>query len=142
MTTDTACVLAALALAVVTLGRGDYPLGPVEVIRALTGGGDPAADFVVNELRLPRAVTALLAGAALALSGPVLQVRQSRHPRPHPGAATGALPAVAVGAGRRRPPGRPPPATPGGGPRLGGAPVRPGRGSSRTRPGSWAGGGP
>ncbi|MGW2548219.1 iron chelate uptake ABC transporter family permease subunit, partial [Kitasatospora sp. NPDC001574] len=73
VTTVTACVLAALALAVVTLGRGDYPLGPVEVIRALTGGGDPAADFVVNELRLPRVVTALLAGAALALSGAVLQ---------------------------------------------------------------------
>ncbi|WP_327674670.1 FecCD family ABC transporter permease [Kitasatospora sp. NBC_00458] len=101
----TACLLVALVLAVVTLGRGDYPLGPVEVVRALTGGGDPAADFVVNELRLPRVATALLTGAALALSGAVLQALV-RNPLGSPdilgltqGAATGALLVVAAGGG-------------------------------------------
>ncbi|MEV6976899.1 iron chelate uptake ABC transporter family permease subunit [Kitasatospora sp. NPDC093806] len=101
----TACVLTALALAVVTLGSGDYPLGPDEVIRALTGGGDPAADFIVNELRLPRVATALLTGGALALSGAVLQALV-RNPLGSPdilgltqGAATGALLAVTAGAG-------------------------------------------
>ncbi|MGV9269072.1 FecCD family ABC transporter permease [Kitasatospora sp. NPDC003701] len=100
-----ACLLAALALAVVTLGSGDYPLDPVEVIRALTGGGDPAADFIVNELRLPRVATALLTGAALALSGAVLQALV-RNPLGSPdilgvtqGAATGALLAVTAGGG-------------------------------------------
>ncbi|WP_043478819.1 iron chelate uptake ABC transporter family permease subunit, partial [Kitasatospora sp. MBT66] len=63
----TACLFTAAAVAVATLGSGDYPLTPGEVLSALTGGGDPAADFVVNELRLPRVVTALLTGAALAL---------------------------------------------------------------------------
>ncbi|MFJ4091121.1 FecCD family ABC transporter permease [Kitasatospora sp. NPDC089913] len=99
----TACLFTAIAVAVTTLGSGDYPLTPGEVIGALTGGGDPAADFVVNELRLPRVVTALLTGAALALSGAVLQALV-RNPLGSPdilgltqGATTGALLVVATG---------------------------------------------
>ncbi|MFJ8436090.1 FecCD family ABC transporter permease [Kitasatospora sp. NPDC094019] len=103
--TVTACVFTALAVAVATLGSGDYPLTPGQVLGALTGGGDPAADFVVNELRLPRVVTALLTGAALALSGAVLQALV-RNPLGSPdilgltqGATTGALLVVATGGG-------------------------------------------
>ncbi|MFE6745421.1 FecCD family ABC transporter permease [Kitasatospora purpeofusca] len=99
----TACLFTAAAVAVATLGSGDYPLTPGEVLSALTGGGDPAADFVVNELRLPRVVTALLTGAALALSGAVLQALV-RNPLGSPdvlgltqGATTGALLVVATG---------------------------------------------
>ncbi|TCP53635.1 iron complex transport system permease protein [Tamaricihabitans halophyticus] len=52
---------------------GDYPLGFVDVVRALAGGGDSYALFVVQELRVPRSVVALLVGVALGMSGAILQ---------------------------------------------------------------------
>lgn len=69
----TACTLVALAAAVLAIGSGDYPMSPVQVLRTLAGGGTPADAFILAELRLPRTVTALLAGGALGLSGAVLQ---------------------------------------------------------------------
>ncbi|MGC9665191.1 FecCD family ABC transporter permease [Planosporangium sp. 12N6] len=96
------CALAALGLGVLAIGSGDYPMGPVDVVRTLAGAGTPTDAFIVNELRLPRVVTALLAGAALALSGAVLQA-VVRNPLGSPdllgftrGAATGALTAIVV----------------------------------------------
>ncbi|WSJ71756.1 iron chelate uptake ABC transporter family permease subunit [Kitasatospora sp. NBC_01250] len=98
-----ASALLALLMSVLSLGSGDYPIGPAEVLRALTGGGSPAEDFIVNELRLPRVVTALLVGAALALSGALFQ-SLVRNPLGSPdvlgvtqGAATGALLVVVAG---------------------------------------------
>lgn len=103
ITAGAACLLAALSVGVLTLGSGDYPIGPAEVLRTLFGGGTPAEDFVVNELRLPRVVTALLVGAALALAGALFQ-SLTRNPLGSPdvlgftqGAATGALAVVVVG---------------------------------------------
>ncbi len=64
---------AALLLAAVDVGRGDYPIGVLDVLRILTGGGEPADRFVVLELRLPRALTALLVGLAFGISGAILQ---------------------------------------------------------------------
>ncbi|WP_441246369.1 FecCD family ABC transporter permease [Kitasatospora sp. McL0602] len=97
------CALLALLVAVLTLGSGDYPLSPAEVLRTLTGGGTPAQDFVVNQLRLPRVVTALLVGAALALAGALFQ-SLVRNPLGSPdvlgftqGAAVGALLVVVAG---------------------------------------------
>ncbi|MFJ6194680.1 FecCD family ABC transporter permease [Micromonospora sp. NPDC092111] len=94
-----------LALGVLAIGGGDYPMSPADVLRTLTGGGSPAEDFIVGELRLPRLVTALGVGAALALSGAVLQ-SLLRNPLGSPdvlgitqGAATGALVVVVVGGG-------------------------------------------
>jgi iron complex transport system permease protein len=68
-------VLIALIIAVggVTLATGDFALSAGEVLRALFGQGSPAADFIVNTLRLPRLLTALCVGAALAASGAILQ---------------------------------------------------------------------
>ncbi|BAJ29346.1 MULTISPECIES: iron chelate uptake ABC transporter family permease subunit [Kitasatospora] len=102
-----AACLGALAVAlgagVLALGRGDYPIPPGEVLRTLFGGGTAAEDFVVNELRLPRVVTALLVGAALALAGALFQTLV-RNPLGSPdvlgftqGAATGALLVVVAG---------------------------------------------
>ena len=76
------------------------------MLRTLGGAGTPADDFVVQDLRLPRVVTALLVGAALALGGAVFQ-SVVRNPLGSPdvlgftsGAATGALTAIVVfGAG-------------------------------------------
>lgn len=68
-------VLAVVAtvVAVATLGSGDYPLGVDEVLRTLAGQGDAIGDLVVFEFRLPRLATALLVGAALGMSGAILQ---------------------------------------------------------------------
>ncbi|ATW47203.1 FecCD family ABC transporter permease [Streptomyces peucetius] len=57
----------------VTLTTGDFELSLGEVLDALFGSGSGAADFIVNTLRMPRLVTALCVGAALAVSGAILQ---------------------------------------------------------------------
>ncbi|MET8680176.1 iron chelate uptake ABC transporter family permease subunit [Streptomyces sp. NPDC004647] len=96
------CALLALAAGVLAIGSGDYPMSPADVLRTLAGEGAPADAFIVNEVRLPRVVTALLAGGALALAGAVFQ-SLVRNPLGSPdvlgftqGAATGALTAIVV----------------------------------------------
>lgn len=71
--------LAVAALLVVAVGTGNYPIAPGEVVQALVGQGDGATSFVVETLRLPRALTALLAGAALGAAGAIFQ-SVSRNP--------------------------------------------------------------
>ncbi|MGP4000601.1 FecCD family ABC transporter permease [Streptomyces sp. 8N706] len=102
LVTGAGCALLALAVGVFAIGSGDYPLSPAQVLRTLMGDGAPADAFVIQELRLPRVVTALLAGAALALAGAVFQ-SLVRNPLGSPdvlgftqGAATGALTAIVV----------------------------------------------
>ncbi|MFH9738554.1 FecCD family ABC transporter permease [Streptomyces roseolus] len=67
-----AILVALLAVALVSLTTGDYELTVGEVLRALAGGDSGGADFIVNTLRLPRLLTALAVGAALAVSGALL----------------------------------------------------------------------
>jgi iron complex transport system permease protein len=100
-----ACVLAALAFAVVAIGSGDYPMSPAAVVRTLAGYGSAADAFIVEQVRLPRVLTGLLTGAALGLSGALFQ-SLVRNPLGSPdllgftqGAAAGALAAVMVGGG-------------------------------------------
>ncbi|WP_084653186.1 FecCD family ABC transporter permease [Nocardioides insulae] len=64
--------VALLALAVLALGLGDYPLTPVEVVSAFSGQ-DGFASTVVLEWRLPRVLAALAFGAALGVSGALFQ---------------------------------------------------------------------
>ncbi|WP_433650532.1 FecCD family ABC transporter permease [Micromonospora zamorensis] len=97
-----AAVLAA-GLGLVALGSGDYPMGPTDVLHTLVGGGTPAEQFIVHELRLPRLVTALLVGAALSLAGTVFQ-SLVRNPLGSPdilgftqGASAGALVVIVLG---------------------------------------------
>ncbi|MGH3313288.1 MAG: FecCD family ABC transporter permease [Streptomyces sp.] len=97
-----ACLAGALVLAVLAIGSGEYPIAPGDVLRTLAGQGAPADAFIVNELRLPRAATALAVGAALALGGAVFQA-VVRNPLGSPdvlgfthGAATGALIAIVL----------------------------------------------
>ncbi|HKR52396.1 MAG TPA: iron chelate uptake ABC transporter family permease subunit, partial [Pseudonocardiaceae bacterium] len=52
---------------------GDFPISVGEVLAVLIGGGDPAQQFIVLELRLPRTLTGVLVGAALGLSGAITQ---------------------------------------------------------------------
>ncbi|MBP9520236.1 MAG: iron chelate uptake ABC transporter family permease subunit, partial [Alistipes sp.] len=62
-------VLAAV-LFVVDLSVGAVPIPIREVLAALTGSGnDPVTTKIILNIRLLKAVVALLAGAALAVSG-------------------------------------------------------------------------
>lgn len=98
-----ATVLALAALVVLSLGMGDYTVGPGQVLAAVLGGGDdPLASYFVTELRAPRAVAAVAVGAALGLSGALFQTI-TRNPLGSPdiigfttGAATGALVQIIV----------------------------------------------
>ncbi len=65
---------AATALVVcVSVGVGDYPIALLDVPGALLGAGDAATVTVAQELRLPRALNGLMAGAALGLAGAIFQ---------------------------------------------------------------------
>lgn len=66
--------LALLVLvAAVNIGRGDFPISIVDVLRVLAGGGDGSQQFIVLELRLPRTLTGILVGIALGIAGAILQ---------------------------------------------------------------------
>ena len=68
-----AVLLAVVAVAVVSLSVGDYPIAPADLWRTLWGGGDRAQSYVVFQVRLPRLTMALLVGAALGAAGALLQ---------------------------------------------------------------------
>ena len=99
----------ALAIAVVNLASGDFPVPLGDVVRALVGQGDAGTEVIVLTLRLPRVLVALLVGAALAASGAVFQ-SLTRNPLGSPdfiglttGASTGALLVILVLDGRGPP---------------------------------------
>lgn len=59
---------------VVNVGYGAYPVPPSAVVRTVLGlGDDDGQAFIINTLRLPRALVAVAVGAALAVSGAILQ---------------------------------------------------------------------
>lgn len=68
-----ALVVVALLLLVLAVGTGEYSIPPGDVISTLLGGGDPGTQFIVETLRLPRAVTAVLVGASLGAAGAIFQ---------------------------------------------------------------------
>jgi iron complex transport system permease protein len=68
-----ALLLLNLCLFILSLQFGPVSLPPGTVVAALFGSGDPVDILIVRELRLPRALLALLIGATLALSGAALQ---------------------------------------------------------------------
>ena len=69
-----AALLTATAVAVVASASvGEFPVAPSEVLAALTGAGEDATRFIVLELRAPRALAAVLAGAALGIAGAIFQ---------------------------------------------------------------------
>lgn len=92
------CVLAAL----LALMAGTLPLSPTQVTNALFGLAQGPVDIIVNQWRLPRAVMALVFGAALGISGAIFQ-SSVRNPLGSPdiigfnaGAYTGALVAITL----------------------------------------------
>lgn len=90
-------LLLTLAVVVVTLAYGTYEIPLPDVVRALYGEGPAGTRTVVVEWRLPRALLAVLLGAALAVSGAIFQ-SVTRNPLGSPdiigfssGSYTGAL---------------------------------------------------
>jgi iron complex transport system permease protein len=57
----------------VSVSVGDFPIPVLDVVPAMVGLGDDGAVFVAQELRLPRALTALFVGAAFGVSGAIFQ---------------------------------------------------------------------
>ena len=64
---------AAIAAFIISLVTGPAPLSPADVLMALFGNGDAAANLIVQDLRLPRAVLTVLCGAGLGMAGAALQ---------------------------------------------------------------------
>jgi iron complex transport system permease protein len=59
---------------VANVSQGDYPVPPLEVVKTILGfPSNPDYTFVVNTLRLPRALVALLVGMGLAAAGAISQ---------------------------------------------------------------------
>jgi len=102
-----ALLLAAALVASIAFGAAELPLRAV--IDALSGGGEETTRTIVVNLRLPRAVLAILVGGALGLAGAVFQALL-RNPLAEPyvlgvsgGAAVGAVAAVVLGWNLRAP---------------------------------------
>jgi iron complex transport system permease protein len=98
----TGVVVAVALLVLVQLITGDFAMSVSRVFATLSGHGTRAEEFAVYTLRLPRALTAVLTGAALGASGAVYQ-SVTRNPLGSPdiigftyGAAFGAVLAIAV----------------------------------------------
>lgn len=92
-----ALALVLIVLTVASLCAGAFPISPADSIRGLLGGEDA---LIIRQYRLPRLLACLLAGAALAVSGVLLQAAV-RNPLASPdvigvtkGASLGALAAT------------------------------------------------
>lgn len=98
-------ITALVAVSIAALALGPVALDPGELWRVLTGRAAPVARAIVLDVRAPRVALALLVGAALGMSGGVLQ-GALRNPLAEPyllgvsgGAAVGAVLAVSMGWG-------------------------------------------
>ncbi len=92
-------LIATAGVMVWNVGTGEFPIAPLDVLRTVlrlpTDNANNAKDydFVVNTLRLPRALVAWVVGAMLALAGSVMQTL-TRNPLASPD-----ITGVAAGAG-------------------------------------------
>lgn len=89
----------------VGLWAGSANLSLLEVLRTLAGAGTKASEFIVLELRLPRAAAGVAVGLCLGLAGALTQTF-SRNPLATPdilgvtsGASAGAVTAIVLGGG-------------------------------------------
>ncbi|WP_370942239.1 FecCD family ABC transporter permease [Amycolatopsis sp. cg5] len=101
------CLLTVLAFTLFCVGMtiGDIPLSVSEVFSAVLGGSDGGTGYIVRDLRLPRALTGLLAGLAFGASGAAFQTI-TRNPLASPdmiginaGAATAVVAGITLGFG-------------------------------------------
>lgn len=57
----------------INISVGDFSIPFADIIQYLLRNGNKSSRFIIGELRLPRALTGLLVGAALGLSGAIFQ---------------------------------------------------------------------
>lgn len=88
--------LALVALFVASLLTGVAEVAPLTALKALLTGGEGPLGLVMREIRLPRAILAVLVGASLGLSGAAMQ-GLLRNPMAEPG-VIGISAAAALGA--------------------------------------------
>ncbi|MFF8393386.1 FecCD family ABC transporter permease [Streptomyces sp. NPDC016172] len=72
------CVTLLLAAATflvfcVSIGVGDFPIGLPQVIATIFGRGERVDQFVIMDLRMPRALAGLVVGIALGVAGSITQ---------------------------------------------------------------------
>ncbi|MFI2780427.1 FecCD family ABC transporter permease [Streptomyces sp. ALB3] len=80
-----------------SIGVGDFPIGLPRVVATILGRGEQVDEFVIMDLRMPRALAGLLVGTALGVSGAITQ-SIARNPLASPDilGITGGASAVAV----------------------------------------------
>jgi iron complex transport system permease protein len=98
----TTMAVLSLVFVVLSLTSGDYAISMPDVARTLAGRGNEMMTMIIVEWRLPRALLALLLGAALGISGAIFQ-SLTRNPLGSPdvigfsaGSYTGALVAMLI----------------------------------------------
>jgi len=79
-------LLVTLTAMVISVGQGEYPIPPLDVLKTVLGLETDNSDyyFIVNTLRLPRTLVAYLVGVGLGISGTILQ-GITRNPLADPG---------------------------------------------------------
>lgn len=88
---------ASFLLFCLSIGVGDFPIGLSRVIATILGRGERVDEFVIMDLRMPRALAGLVVGVALGVSGAITQ-SVARNPLASPDilGITGGAGAVAV----------------------------------------------
>jgi len=77
-------------LGIIAICAGSADLTPGEVVMTLLGWGSETSEIVIWNIRLPRVVAAIVAGAGLAVAGCVLQnILRNRWPNHIPWNITG-----------------------------------------------------
>ena len=66
-------ILLILIAAIIALNAGSINLNPYQVIQSVIGRGADVADIVIWQIRLPRILAAIMAGAGLSVAGCVMQ---------------------------------------------------------------------
>src|SRR6056297_3586571 len=106
-------IILLVGLVIASLVVGPAPIGPLTSLEALWSGDQTPLALVMREIRLPRALLAVMVGASLGLSGAAMQGYR-RNPLAEPGllgisgsAALGAVIAIQTGLGAGVPLGLP-----------------------------------
>ena len=102
VTVSAVLVASCFAAFCVSISVGDFPIPLSEVVPAVFGLGGSDSDFIIHQLRMPRALTAVVVGAAFGFSGAIFQ-SLARNPLASPdiigitaGASTAAVVMIVV----------------------------------------------
>ncbi|MGE3589748.1 MAG: FecCD family ABC transporter permease, partial [Ilumatobacteraceae bacterium] len=97
-----ALAVATVVVFCVSISVGDFPVPLRDVVPAVFGFGSSDSDFVIRQLRLPRALAAVVVGAAFGFSGAIFQAL-ARNPLASPdfigitaGASTAAVVVIVI----------------------------------------------